>query len=275
MVAWATHAGSMPRIPFTRMASPVFRAKTFPILFLLAACCALPARAATLDAAAIIKAAIDHWRGTSSESTMTMIIHRPDWQRSMTMQAWTEGDKSSLVRVLEPKKDAGNGTLLLDKTMWTFSPKINRVIKIPSSMMSQSWMGSDFSNKDIARSTDIIDQYTHRLTGSETHEGHTVWVIESVPKEGAPVVWGKEILKVRDDYVLMEHAFYDQDGKLVKRMTTLKVGVMGGRPVALQERMRKIDKPGEWTEVQVKSARFDIRIPPGTFTLSNLRNPRF
>ena len=109
------------------------------------------APAHALDAAAIIKAAMDQWRGTTSHSTMSMTIHRPDWERTMVMEGWTAGEKKSLVRVLEPKKDAGNGTLLIDNNMWTFSPKVNRVIKIPSSMMNQSWMGSDFSNKDIAR----------------------------------------------------------------------------------------------------------------------------
>jgi hypothetical protein len=191
------------------------------------------------------------------------------------MEAWTAGEKKSLVRVLEPKKDAGNGTLLIDNSMWTFSPKINRVIKIPSSMMNQSWMGSDFSNKDIARSSDIIDQYRHTLIATETRDGHKVYVIESVPKEAAPVVWGKEVIRIRDDYVMLEHAFFDQDMKPVKRMHTLAVGMMGGRVVALQERMVKIEAPDEWTEVKMVSARFDINVPDSTFTLSNLRNPRF
>ena len=82
---------------------------------------------------------------------MTMVIHRPDWERTMTMRAWTKGDDRSLVRVLEPRKDRGNGTLTDDNSMWSYSPKVNRVIKIPSSMMGQSWMGSDFSNKDVSR----------------------------------------------------------------------------------------------------------------------------
>ena len=119
------------------------------------------ATAAERDATQIVKAAVDHWRGLSSYTEMTMVIHRPDWERSMTMQAWTKGDDRSLVRVIEPKKDRGNGTLTDDNKMWTYSPKINRVIKVPSSMMGQSWMGSDFSNKDIARADDIIDQYDH------------------------------------------------------------------------------------------------------------------
>ena len=78
---------------------------------------------------------------------MTMTIHRPDWERSMSMRAWTEGDDRSLVRVTAPARDRGNGTLMDDNRMWSFSPRVNRVIKVPSSMMNQSWMGSDFSNK--------------------------------------------------------------------------------------------------------------------------------
>jgi len=226
------------------------------------------------DAVSIIKSAMDQWRGLSSYSTMSMTINRPDWQRTMTMQGWTSGEKKSLVRVLEPKKDAGNGTLLLDKKMWTFSPKVNRVIKIPSSMMNQSWMGSDFSNKDIARSTDIIDQYTHTLIDTEITECHKIYVIQSIPKDDAPVVWGKEILRVRDDFVLLEHTFYDQDMEPVKRMEALEVGMMGGRMLAISERMAKIDTPEQYTQFTLIEAEFDISIPDNMFTLSNLRNPR-
>lgn len=229
---------------------------------------------ATTDAQAIIKAAMDHWRGLSSYSVMSMTIHRPDWERTMTMRSWTLGEKQSLVRVTEPKKDAGNGTLLLDKKMWTFSPNVNRVIRIPSSMMNQSWMGSDFSNKDIARSDDIIDEYNHRLLSTESQDGHKVHVIESIPKEDAAIVWGKEILKVRDDNVLIEHSFFDQDMKKVKYLDTLKIEKMGGRTLASHQRMINIEKPKEWTEIIIRSAEFEIDIPKSTFTLSNLRNPR-
>lgn len=229
----------------------------------------------TPDATTILKAAMEQWRGTrSSESVFTMTIQRPDWRRQMSMRIWSEGDKRSLVRVLEPKKDAGSGTLLIDNKMWSYTPKINRIIKIPSSMMSQSWMGSDFTNKDISRSTDILEQYTHRVLGTETHEGHTVYVIESIPKESAPIVWGKEIIRVRDDYVMLEHTFYDQDMKPVKSMRTLKIGMLDGRKVALVQRMQKTNTPNEWTEVRIVSAKFNIPLRKGLFTLSSLRNPR-
>jgi outer membrane lipoprotein-sorting protein len=226
------------------------------------------------DARQLVKAAMEHWRGTNSYSEMTMTIHRPDWQRSMSMRGWSEGDKLSLVRVTEPKKDAGNGTLLKDNDMWTFSPKINRIIKIPSSMMSQGWMGSDFSNKDISKSTDILDQYDHNLTATTREDGHTVYTIEAIPHEDAAIVWGKEILKIRDDFVMLEEQYWDQDGELVKVMKAHDVVEMGGRQVASVMRMGKLEAPEEWTEMTITEIEFDIELPAGVFTLSNLRNPR-
>jgi outer membrane lipoprotein-sorting protein len=222
----------------------------------------------------IIRAAVDQWRGVSSQSEMTMVIHRPDWERSMTMRAWTKGDDKALVRVLDPAKDRGNGTLTDKNSMWTFSPKVNRVIKIPSSMMGQSWMGSDFSNKDVAKADDIIDQYTHTLLETHDEDGTVVYEIESVPFEDAAVVWGREVLLIREDNVVAEHRFYDQDGELVKVLESLAIGEMGGRQVALRQRMHKVEASGEWTEIRVLDAEYGVEIPDNFFTLSNLRNPR-
>ena len=222
----------------------------------------------------LIKQAMDHWRGLSSYSEMTMTIHRPDWQRSMSMRSWTKGDKTTLVRITKPKKDAGNGTLTKDNNMWTFSPKINRIIKVPSSMMRQSWMGSDFSNKDISKSTDIIDQYEHKLLETREKDGHAVYVIESIPHEEAAVVWGKEIIIIRDDYILLEQQFWDQDGLLVKTMKAREIKTLGGRTVASVIRMAKQEAPDEWTEMSVQEIQFDMNHADSLFTLSNLRNPR-
>ncbi len=226
------------------------------------------------EARDIVRQSIDHWRGTSSVGEMTMIIHRPDWERSMSMQAWTQGDKKSLVRVTAPQKDRGNGTLMIDNSMWNYSPKVNRVIKVPSSMMGQSWMGSDFSNKDVSRADDIVDQYTHTLIETIEKDGHKVHVIESIPLEEAAVVWGKEVLRIRDDHVLIKQSYFDQEGELVKELESLKIGEMGGRVVALQQRMSKVDEPDDWTEMQVKSMNFDVELDDNLFTLANLRNPR-
>jgi outer membrane lipoprotein-sorting protein len=230
--------------------------------------------AQTTNPKALIRSAMDHWRGLTSYSLMTMTVHRSDWQRSMSMKAWTQGDKLSLVRVTEPKRDAGNGTLIKDNNMWTYSPKINRIVKVPSSMMNQSWMGSDFSNKDISKSTDIIEQYDHRLIKSEQQGSHTYYTIESIPHEEAAVVWGKEVIVIRDDYVMMRQEFWDQDETLVKELNTLEVAFMDGRSIAKRVRMNKVEAPEEWTEMSVSEIDFDIELSERVFSLSNLRNPR-
>jgi outer membrane lipoprotein-sorting protein len=235
---------------------------------------ALAATSSAQDAAEIVRKSIDNWRGESSYGEMSMTIHRPSWERSMSMRAWTSGTKRSLVRVTAPKKDSGNGTLMIDNNMWSYAPKVNRVIKVPSSMMGQSWMGSDFSNKDVSRADDIVDQYDHTLLGKEEHDGQTVYVIESVPHEEAAVVWGKEVLRIRDDYVLVSQEFYDQEGVMVKTLRSLEIGVMGGRTIAIRQRMAKSDAEDEWTEFVMETVEFDVEISDNVFTRSNLQNPR-
>jgi outer membrane lipoprotein-sorting protein len=245
------------------------------LLLLLLVCLFSPlVNSASLDPRNLIQQAMDHWRGLSSYSEMTMTIHRPDWERSMSMRSWTKGDKTSLVRVTLPKKDAGNGTLTKDNNMWIFAPKVNRIIKVPSSMMNQSWMGSDFSNKDISKSTDILDQYDHKLLETRDKKGHSIYVIESIPHEDAAVVWGKEIVIIRDDHILLEQQYWDQDDILVKTMKARDIRELGGRTVASTIRMAKQETPDEWTEMSIQDIQFDQSHSGSLFTLSNLRNPR-
>ena len=141
-------------------------------------------------------------------------------------------------------------------------------------MMSQNWMGSDFSNKDISKNTDIIDQYDHTLVETRDQDGFKVYVIESVPHEEAAVVWGREVFHIRDDWVLLEQQFWDQDDVLVKTLQALEVREMSGRAVAAVMRMTQEVDAAEWTELHTLEIEFDVDLPANVFTLSNLRNPR-
>lgn len=241
---------------------------------LLAAALAIAGPAAAADATALLKAAFDNWRGKSSRATVEMTIHRPAWERGLTMQSWTEGDDKALVRFTAPAKERGNATLKLGHETWIYNPKLNQTIKLPASMLAQSWLGSDFSYNDLAKAEDILTDYTHRITGTATVDGHTAYDIEAVPKPGAPVVWGKQAVRVRDDGVMLREAFYDQDMKLVRVMTTEKIGPLGGRPYPLVLVMRPADEPGRWTRIETTSAQFDVALPASLFTRSNLENPR-
>ena len=153
---------------------------------------------------------------------------------------------------------------------YVFNPKLNQVIKLPASSMSQSWMGSDFSYDDLSRSEKVIDDYTHTLLSTS---GGT-YVIESVPKRGKPVVWGKQVLTIGPDAVLMKIEYYDQVGQRVRVMTTDRVGTLGGRPYPVVMTMRTDAKPGQYTRITTQSAEFNISVPSYLFTKSNLQNPR-
>jgi outer membrane lipoprotein-sorting protein len=226
------------------------------------------------DGARIVRESFNHMRGKSSVSTVEMIIHRPDWERRMTLRGWTKGEKESIFRITAPPRDRGNGTLKKGSEMWTYSPKINRVIKLPPSMMSQSWMGSDFSNNDLAKSDSLLHDYDHYLEGTETHEGRTVYVIRSEPRPRAPVIWGMQRLKIREDQVLLEQVFYDEDRRPVKRLASEGIQMMSGRMFPRRMTMQKVDEPGSYTAIVYKEIAFLDTLPDRLFTITSLRTVR-
>jgi outer membrane lipoprotein-sorting protein len=240
-------------------------------LFVFVALCA---KANGQDAQALVEAAVSYYRGEASISTVNMTVHRPNWERVITIKAWTKGQKDSIFTILAPPKDNGNGTLKRGREMWTYNPKVNRVIKLPPSMMSQAWLGSDFSNNDLAKSDSVIEDYTHTITGTEIHDGKKVYVIKSMPKPEAPVVWGMQKLKIREDHILLSQEFYDEDLKLVKAMTGQQIEMLGGKLFPKVWKMQKSDVKDEYTLLNYKELMFKQDLPDSLFTLSALKTPR-
>jgi outer membrane lipoprotein-sorting protein len=222
----------------------------------------------------ILQRTYDNYRAKTSQTSVSMTIHRPSWERHLAMTAWTRGEADALVRFTQPAMEAGNATLKLGLNTWVFNPKLNQVIKLPASMMTQSWMGSDFSYNDLAKSEDLMTLYTHKLIKTDQTAGHTLWTIEADPKPGSPVVWGKIVLEVRDDLVLTRQTFFDQDMKPAKQMVADRVGMLAGRSYPVTMTMHPLDQPGQWTRIDTADAKFDVGVPDYLFTLSNLQNPR-
>ena len=210
------------------------------------------------DAQQLVEDSFNYVRGKASISTVNMIIHRPDWQRKMKIKAWTRGQKDSLFYIDAPPKDHGNGTLKKGRQMWMFNPKVNRVIKVPPSMMAQSWMGSDFSNNDLAKSDSLLSDYTHAIIG----------------KQAAPVIWGMQRLKVRQDLIWLSQEFFDEELQPVKSMTTLEIQMLGGRRFPKVWRMQKSDEIDEFTQLSYESLVFRPNLSDSIFTLANLRKPQ-
>lgn len=228
--------------------------------------------AASVSAEDLVAGALDLVRGRTSYTELTMVIHRPDWERTSSLVSWTRGREDALIRFTAPARDAGNATLKQGDKMWTYTPKLNRTIRLPYSLMSQSWAGSDFSYNDLSRTDDLLRHYNLTIIDTREEEGHRIYTIEAIPHDDAPVVWGKEEWVLRDDYVLISQNFFDQSMEILKRLETLEIGELGGRVMPLRMRMSKLDEPENYTEVVYDSAEFDIEIEDRTFTVFSLQS---
>ena len=156
--------------------------------------------------------------------------------------------------------------------MWTFNPKLNKSIRLPGGMMSQSWAGSDFSYDDMSRSDKWIKYYRLEHVDTEIADGLKTYTIDAIPFDDAPVVWGKERLRIREDSVLIEALYYDQDMQPLRRMVTTEIGELGGRVMATSMRMMDLEKPDSFTEVRYDAMDFDVALEDRLFTLFSLQS---
>lgn len=220
----------------------------------------------------IVKKANEVLRGNTSKSIMAMKIVRPKWTRTVEMKSWSKGDDFSLILIQAPARDKGSSFLKRNREIWNWQPTINRTIKLPPSMMSQSWMGSDFTNDDLVRQASIVNDYTHKSLGSETINGQVCHKIELIPKPDAPVVWGKVLMWIsKKQYLQMKTEMYDEDGYLVNTLLGSNVKNMGGRVVTARLEVIPADKEGHKTILDYKSLVFDQPIQDAFFSTQNMK----
>ena len=230
--------------------------------------------AQSLNGNEIIRRAEHKLRGRTEQGRVSMTVRTPDWQRTLQMNYWAINPDRTFIRVTAPAKEAGTATLRLGSNMWNYLPTVERVIKIPPSLMLQSWLGSDFTNDDLVRESSLEKDYDHKLAGSAVEQGDPCYRIVSTPKPDAPVVWGHLVLLVRkkDDLPRREE-YYDDRGKLQKVLTFEDIRMTHGRMYPMRWKMKSVTKPGHETVLAYSDLRFDQRIPASVFTRDNLQQP--
>ena len=233
-----------------------------------------PPQVAQVTAQSLIEGALDLTRGVSSHMRMAMTVRRPKRERNLELEAWTRGREDALIRFTAPAKDAGVATLKKGEQMWTYAPNLKREIRLPASLMSENWAGSDFSYNDLSRTDQYLRHYDFAIVATEERDGHTVYTLELTPHDDAPVVWGKEVMVLRDDYVMLRQTFYDQALEPLKAMETLQVGELGGRTIPLVMRMAELESEDSWTEIRYLSADFEADVDASMFTSFALRGGR-
>ncbi len=210
--------------------------------------------------------------GKSSVSVMTMAMKTPAYERSIKMKIWGKGRDFTLVRVLEGgPRETGMMTLKREKQLWNYLPQAGRVMKLPSGMMGDSWMGSDFTNDDLVRGSSIATDFTSTVDKTIEVDGRKAWFVTLKPKPEAKVVWGKvEMILDRETCVPLEQRFYDEENALARRMTYSDLKKVGWRNFPMKMTIIPSEK-GRQTSITYDSIEFDVDVPDDTFSLRRLQ----
>ena len=242
-------------------------------IFLIVIFCSMSLSAQ--KATEIIKKSDRNLRGNSSYSELMIKIIRPNWEKDMQMKMWTKGDDYSVSLITSPPKEKGIVFLKRKNELWNYVPSIEKRIKLPPSMMMQSWMGTDMTNDDLVKQSSIVQDYHHKILKKEVVNGLPAWKIELTPKEEAAVVWGKILLWIdQKDYMQLKAEFYDEDGFLVNKMIASKPKIFDGRKLPSEIAFIPVDKPGNKTLIIYKKLLFDLSIPDKYFTLNYMKRLR-
>jgi outer membrane lipoprotein-sorting protein len=243
---------------------------------ILLAVAVVSSQAQDLTAKEIVKRADAKMRGEkSSYSTMTMTIVRPTWKRTISFKNWTKGTEYSLALITSPAKEKGQAYLKRENEMWSWNPTINRMIKLPPSMLAQGWMGSDFTNDDLLNESSVVVDYTHKKISEEDISSRKCYKIELIPLEDAAVVWGKIYIWISvDEYLWMKAEYYDEDEYLIKTELAYDIKNMDGRIIPAKYELIPADKEGHKTVVVMDEIKFNIPLSDEFFSQQNMKKVR-
>ena len=228
-----------------------------------------------LSAIDIIQMADEKVRGKTNHSILEMQIIRPTWNRTISMKSWSNGLDYSMTYITAPAKDKGQVFMKRETEMWNWMPSIGRMIKIPASMMSQGWMGSDYTNDDILKESSIVRDYNHSIDKEETIEGLACYKIKMMPKEEAAVIWAKVYKWItKDEFIQIRSEYYDEDDELVKSDFGYEFKKMDGRLIPTRIEIVPADGEGKKTVIFLKEVQFDIELPTAYFSQQNMKRIR-
>lgn len=219
----------------------------------------------------IIRKSEDRIKGKTCQGTFVMTVVTPDYTRRMEMESWWVGNDKALILIKSPKKEAGNKSLKIKNEMWSYLKNTSTTIKLPPSMMLQSWNGSDFTNDDLVRESNLSEDYSQTIAGNDDIEGERCWKIELLPKPTAPVVWGRLVYWVRQSDILPARVdYYDEKGKLMRSMIYTDFKLLGGRKLPGRWTMVNNVKQGHTTSFELVNVEFDVAISDKVFSFREL-----
>jgi Outer membrane lipoprotein-sorting protein len=224
------------------------------------------------NAHALVQKTDQALRGKTQHGKASMTVRTPDWTRTLEMEYWSVNPEKTFIVITAPAREEGTSTLRLSANMWNYLPQVERIIKIPPSLMLQAWMGSDFTNDDLVKESSLVNDYTHEIVGETTEAGDPCWRVVAHPKPDAPVVWGKLVLLIRkSDALPRKEEYYDEKGRLQKSLSFGDFHGLGDRIYPMRWSMASVTKPSHETTLVYHSLEFDRPIPDRVFTQQNMK----
>ncbi len=220
----------------------------------------------------IIQKSLDKMYSKSNYAEITMTVVKPNWSRSTSMKSWAIEPDYFLIYITEPARDKGTVTLKREKEVWNWIPSVQKPVKIPPSMMLQSWMGSDFTNDDLVRSSSFVNDFKHKILGEEEIGDELCYKIEMIPKPSAGIVWNKIITWItKKSFLQLKSDYYDEDGFLVKTFVGSNIKKMGGREIPTHwEMISNIDE-GNKTILIYHKLQFEVKLDKSFFSIQNMQ----
>lgn len=201
--------------------------------------------------------------------------------RKITMASRTEGNvEKRIIKFLEPPDVKGTGMLIFDyenknDDMWMYLPALRKIRRIVSTEKSKSFMGSEFSNSDMAAPN--LDDFTIRKTGEEEVGNTDCYKIEMTPvNENLAGEYGfsKKIVWIgKRDFVLRRAVCYDEEGEEQKTLTAGDITLLD--PVHkkyMARQMTIVNKQnGRKSYLKMLQVKFNPDVNPDYFTTTYLR----
>jgi len=220
----------------------------------------------------IVQKADEKMRGSTMQAEMIIKTIRPAWSREMQCKTWMKGNNLAMILIQSPAKDKGIAFLKRKKEVWNWMPALERTIKLPPSMMSQNWMGTDFTNDDLVKESSVVEDYTHTIKGDTTIQNRNCYIIEMIPKPEAAIVWSKVIVCIdKKDFLELHSRFYDEDARLINTMNSYDIKMMHDRIIPTRFEMIPADKKGHKTEMIYKNIQYNKPVEDNFFTIEKMK----
>ena len=180
---------------------------------------------------------------------------------------------ASYLEVTAPMDLKDTRFLLLDREtgrddQFIYVPSAKRSIQVGAQTRKQAFLGSEFYVGDLVQPE--LDRFAYDFVGEENVNGRQCKLVQSSPKAPADEIYGKSILAIDpNDLLVMKTQLFDQGGKLQKVWTIDKIEKVDGYWTPLVQRMVDVNE-NHWSKLELSGIKYNAPLSDDMFTRSYL-----